>query len=264
MIDLHSHILPGLDDGVKTLDASAELARWAAAAGVEAIAATPHVREDFPTTADSMNLALDEVRARIAAERIPIRVLPGGEVGLEQVTQHSPDELRRFGLGGNPEYLLIETPYYGIPIDFEERLLRLQALDITPMLAHPERSLALREDRYRIQRIVRAGTLVQVTAGSLVGTEGPRLRKAARALLDAGLVHCAASDAHGSELGRAGLDAVAGALADPALADWLTRAVPSSVVTGEPLPSRPARSWLRVASWRYRRTPRARPSRSER
>jgi protein-tyrosine phosphatase len=250
MIDLHSHILPGLDDGVKTLEASVELARSAAAAGVEAIAATPHVREDYPTTPDAMQRALDEVRARISDEQISIQVLPGGELGVEQLSQLSPDELRQFGLGGNPRYLLVEAPYYGVPIDFEERLIRLRALDITPVLAHPERSLALREDRNRLGRIVRAGALIQLTAGALAGTDGRRVRKAALALLDAGLAHLAASDSHGVELGRAGLDSVHSAVSNRGLADWLTSEIPSAIVNDAELPPRPSRSRLRVGSWR--------------
>src|SRR5262249_41418223 len=204
VIDLHTHILPGLDDGVATLEGSVDLARRAAESGVEAIVATPHVREDYPTSVEAMNESLREVRARIELERLPVRVLPGGDVGLEQLDLRGTDELRGFGLGGNPSYLLVEAPNYVLPIDFEEHLFRLRLLDITPVLAHPERSLALREDPPLMRRIANSGTLVQVTAGSLVGTEGERVRKAAVALLDAGLVHCVASDAHGPGLGRAG------------------------------------------------------------
>lgn len=246
MIDLHTHILPGLDDGVATLEASVELARRAAASGVEAIAATPHVREDYPTSVEAMNRSLTEVRARIESERLPVRVLPGGEVGVDQLAWRATEELRGFGLGGNPSYLLVEAPYYVLPIDFEERLFRLRALEITPVLAHPERSLVLREDPQLVRRIVGSGTLVQVTAGSFAGAEGESARKAAFALLDAGLVHCVASDAHGPGLGRVGLDFVASALPERTLVEWLTRDVPAAIVAGDPLPQRPSRSRPRL------------------
>jgi protein-tyrosine phosphatase len=252
VIDLHTHILPGLDDGVATLEASVDLAARAAEAGVEAIVATPHVREDFPTSVEAMNRSLADVRACIAYERLPIRVLPGGEVAIEQLDRRAPEELRGFGLAGNPAYLLVEAPYSALPIDFEERLFRLRAAGITPVLAHPERSLALREDPKLVRRLVRSGTLVQLTAGSIAGTEGEAAHSAALALLDAGLAHCAASDAHGPELGRAGLDAVAAALSDGALADWLTRAVPAAIVAGEPVPGRPSRTRSRLFARRGR------------
>ena len=246
MIDLHSHILPGLDDGVRTLEASVDLARRAAESGVEAIAATPHVREDYPTSVEAMNRVLAEVRACIEFEHLPVRLLPGGEIGLEQLDVRRPEELRGFGLGGNPAYLLVEAPYYGLPIDFEERLFRLRALEITPVLAHPERSPALRDDPELIRRIVGSGTLVQLTAGSLAGTEGRSALDAAVALVDAGLAHLAASDAHGPEVGRAGLDSVVSSLSDRALANWLTCDVPAAIVSGDPLPQRPGRSRPRL------------------
>ena len=194
MIDLHSHILPGLDDGVRTLEESVELAREAAAGGVEAIAATPHVRRDFPTSADGMEAALREVQDAVAAAGIAIRVLAGGELALEQLGQRDPGELRRFGLGGNPAYLLVETPYHGWPLDVEDRFFRLRAAGITPVLAHPERNADVRSDLERVRRLVRAGTLVQVTASSLDGRGGRRARETALELVREGLVHLVASD----------------------------------------------------------------------
>jgi protein-tyrosine phosphatase len=245
VIDLHTHILPGIDDGVATLEASVELARSAAAAGVVAIAATPHVREDFPTTADRMEEALSDVRAAVEGAGLPTRILPGGEVSVEYLDLLAVDELRRFGLGGNPGYLLVETPYFGVPLDLEERLRGLRALGVTPVLAHPERSVGMRGRRDLLPRIVAAGALVQVTAGSLAGVHGRDVRKAALALVDSGLAHCVASDAHGPEIGRPHLDVVASAVGSKPVAEWLTREVPASILAGEPIPARPRGSRLR-------------------
>ncbi len=118
MIDLHSHILPGLDDGAVDLADALEIARAAAADGITAIAATPHVREDYPTTADAMESGVRYLRAALEREGIGIELLPGGEVSLEQLDRLSHDELRRFGLAGNPSFLLIETPYWDFPPPF--------------------------------------------------------------------------------------------------------------------------------------------------
>ena len=239
MIDLHSHILPGLDDGVGTTVESVELARVAAADGVEAIAATPHVREDYPTSADAMEAALAEVRAALAAAGVEIRVLPGGELALPELARLDLRELRRFGLGGNPDYLLVETPYHGWPLDIEDLFFRLHAAGVTPVLAHPERNADVQSNLERVRRLVRAGTLVQVTASSLDGRGGRRARETALRLVREGLVHLVASDAHSPEVRAAGLGAAVRALADEPLARWLTHDVPAAIVAGAELPPRP-------------------------
>jgi protein-tyrosine phosphatase len=246
VIDLHSHILAGLDDGPRTWEESLELARRAVSIGVTAMAATPHVREDYPTPADAMERGVAEIRARLEEADIPLLVLPGGEIALEELDRRPPDELRRFGLGGNPAYLLVETPYHGLPVDLEDRLFRLRALGITPVVAHPERNSDLRDDRALLGRVVSAGALLQVTADSLVGGAGRRTRDAAHGLVDSGLAQCVASDSHGPQMGRAGLESVSAVVGDPALAEWLTHGVPEAIVSAAALPERPRprRSWL--------------------
>jgi hypothetical protein len=97
-----------------------------------------------------MERVLGELRARIEEVGVPIEVLPGGEVAIEQLDILSRDELRRFGLGGNPSYLLVETPYRGWPLEIEQQFFRLRALGITPVLAHPERNAEVQDDIERI------------------------------------------------------------------------------------------------------------------
>ena len=110
VIDLHSRILPGLDDGATDLAGALEIARAAVADGITAIAATRHVREDYPTTADAMEGGVRQLRTALERDGIELELQPGGEVSPEQLDRLSHDELRRFGLGGNGNYLLIETP----------------------------------------------------------------------------------------------------------------------------------------------------------
>jgi protein-tyrosine phosphatase len=241
VIDLHSHILPGLDDGVQTIEESVELAREAAAGGIVAMAGTPHVRDDWPTKPAAMEAALARVRAAVAEEGIPIRILPGGELALSELDRPL-DELRRFGLGGNPSCLLVETPYYGWPLDIEERLFELQTAGITPVVAHPERNADAQADPTRVRRLVETGSLVQVTAASLDGRAGRRARALGLQLVADGLAHLVASDAHAPSVRRGGLDGVAKEIGDDALARWLTHDVPAAIVDGGELPPRPARS----------------------
>lgn len=241
MIDLHSHILPGLDDGPDSLEGSLELARAAVADGIEAIAATPHVRDDYPTTPDEMETALERLRAAVRDEGIPLEILAGGELDIERLSMPTED-LRRFGLGGSTTHLLVETPYAGWPLDLAERLFRLRALGFSPVLAHPERNAEVQADpEGRLGPIVEAGTLVQLTAASVDGRIGRRARAASERLLELELAHLIASDAHTPSIRAVGLSAAAEAVGDAELARWLTRDVPAAVVADESPPPRPAR-----------------------
>jgi protein-tyrosine phosphatase len=239
MIDLHSHILPGLDDGARDLDDALEIARAAVADGITAIAATPHVREDYPTTSSAMESGVRALRGALEREGIELELLPGGEISLEQLDRLSHDELRRFGLGGNSRYLLVETPYWDWPLAFGEIVSRLGSFGMTPVIAHPERNPAIQQDLAKVARLVEAGALIQVTAASLDGRLGARTRTGARKLVHAGLVHMVGSDAHTAGIREVGLSAAREAIGDEALARWLTEAVPRAIVRNEELPARP-------------------------
>ena len=128
--------MPGLDDGAEDLDEALAICRDAFADGISVLAATPHVRHDYPTTPEQMEAALAEVQAAVGDT---LRLVPGGELDLAELDRPH-DELLRFALAGNPGYLLVETPYFGWPLDIGDRLFRLRAAGITPVLAHPERN----------------------------------------------------------------------------------------------------------------------------
>jgi protein-tyrosine phosphatase len=235
VIDLHSHVLPGLDDGARDVEEAVEICRAAAADGIEVLAATPHVRRDYPTTPEQMETAL--ARVREAAGGV-VRLVPGGELALDELDR-PPEELRRFGLAGNPRYLLVETPYYGWPLDVSERLFRLRAAGITPVLAHPERNAEIQARPELLEGPVAAGTLVQLTAASVDGRLGRASRVAAERLLELGHAHLIASDAHAPTLRAIGMSGAARALGDDALARWLTDGVPRAILDDGPIPARP-------------------------
>ena len=239
MIDLHSHVLPGLDDGAQTLDESVEMARAAAEDGVTVLAGTPHVRDDYRTTPAQMEEALAAVRAAVAEAGIPVDVRGGGELAVDWLERFEPDELRRFGLGGNPRYLLVEFPYYGLRLDLGQKLFDLRTEGFVPVLAHPERNGELVADLGVLERLVGSGVLVQVTAASLDGRLGRRTQAAAKAVVERGLAHMVASDAHAPELRQIGMSAAARAVGDDALARWLTEEMPAAILADGPLPPRP-------------------------
>ena len=250
MIDLHAHILPGVDDGPRTLDEALEMAGSAHADGIEVIAATPHVRDDYPTSAETMERRLEDLRTAVADAAIPLEVRPGGEIALEQLDGLDADKLRRFGLGGNPSYLLVEFPYYGWPLDLDERLFRLRTSGLTPVLAHPERNPDVQAAPERLRPLVETGVLVQLTAASVDGRLGRRPRDASRRLLELELAHLLASDAHAPSIRAIGLSTAADAIGDTALARWLTVEMPAAIVSGEQLPIRLGRRSRSRLPWR--------------
>ena len=239
MIDLHSHVLPGLDDGAPDLDASVAMARAAREDGVSVLAATPHVRDDYRTTPEQMERALALVREAVRAEGLEIEILPGGEIALDELSHLGRDDLRRFGLGGNPDVVLLEFPYYGLRLDIAQRVFELRTAGITPVLAHPERNPAVWKDASVVEDLVAAGALVQVTAASLDGRLGRRARTAALDLIAQGLAHMVASDAHAPEVRAIGMSSAAAAIGDASLARWLTQEVPRALLDGRALPARP-------------------------
>ncbi|MCZ7590385.1 MAG: hypothetical protein M5U27_16300 [Gaiella sp.] len=115
MIDLHAHLLPGLDDGARNLDDALAIARSLRDDGVEVVAATPHVRDDYPTTPDAMESGVQELRRAVREADLDLEIVPGGEIALERLDELDDDSRGRFGLGGNPRLLLVEFPYLGFP-----------------------------------------------------------------------------------------------------------------------------------------------------
>jgi protein-tyrosine phosphatase len=240
VIDLHSHVLPGVDDGARTLEDSRELARRAAAEGITAIAATPHVRADYPTTVDRMEEGVASLRADFAEQKIPVEILHGGEIDLNAMASLTEDDLRRFTIAQTGRYLLVEFPYRGWPHGLEQRLFDLALAGITPIIAHPERNSSVQAEPGRLASIVERGGLVQITAASLDGRIGRRSRKAAEDLIARGHAHLLASDAHTPEVREVGLAGAVEALGDEGMARYLTEVVPAAIVAGDGLPARPA------------------------
>jgi protein-tyrosine phosphatase len=242
VIDLHSHILPGLDDGSRTVEDARALARRAAEDGVTAIAATPHVRSDYPTQPDEMERGVLRLREDFVEQGIQVEVLHGGEIDLGTLGSLGDDDLRRFSLARSERYLLLEFPYSGWPPGLEGTVYGLGLRGFTAILAHPERNRMVQVDPARLGESVRLGALVQVTAASVDGRIGRSSQKAADRLLESGLAHVLASDAHTPEIREAGLAEAAEALGDDRLATFLTTEAPGAIVAGEAVPRPPKKA----------------------
>jgi protein-tyrosine phosphatase len=252
MIDLHTHLLPGIDDGPDTIEESLELATALVVEGVTIAACTPHVRDDYATTAATMETALVLLQQELKSAGIPLQAFGGGEIALERLPGLDELARARFGLGGNPRLLLLEFPYFGWPLALPSLVTELQATGVKAVIAHPERSAEVQEQPVLLQPLVEAGAFIQVTAGSLDGSAGPAAARCARTLVERGLAHLVASDSHGRAIRRTGLGTVRDVLRDDALAAWLTREVPAALLAGSPPPPRPRHRAGRRSPWPFR------------
>jgi protein-tyrosine phosphatase len=241
VIDLHCHVLPGVDDGPATLDDSLALCRAAIAAGTWTIVATPHVSWEWPeNSAARIAEAVSEVNDALLAEGLDLEVRPGAEVAVTRAADLDDDELHALCLGGGP-WLLVECPYSSTAASTERILRHLQARGHRVVLAHPERSPVFQQDPLQLANLVASGMLCSVTAGSLVGRFGRHVRNFARSLMRQGLVHNIASDAHDAQQRPPGMGAEMAAEGYAEQADWYCRAMPLALISGSVLPQAPPR-----------------------
>ncbi len=214
-----------------------------AAEGVEVVAATPHLRPDYPgVVPDELAGRCADLQDRLDSEGIELRVVPGGEVDLLWARAASADELRLVSYAQRGSDLLLETPYAPLVSSFEDELFELNAAGFRIILAHPERNRTFQQDPARLADLVGRGTLVQVTAQSLVRT-GRRSRsgRLARDLIQRGLAHVLASDSHAPrELERASMRAAMDATRGlGGRANWMASHAPAAILLGESLPPPP-------------------------
>ncbi|MEA2363507.1 MAG: protein-tyrosine phosphatase [Thermoleophilaceae bacterium] len=199
-VDLHFHLLPGVDDGPGDMAASLELARAAVADGTETVVATPHVRTDLGVTdAVEIHARVLELRFALAAEGIPLEVRCGGELGHELIGRMRQSELELLAQGpSGARWLLVETPFDGVGADFHAATAELRERGFGVLVAHPERSAdAILDGAAGLRGELEAGSLAQVNAQSLTGDHGEDACGAAWELIVEGLISVVASDAHG-------------------------------------------------------------------
>ncbi len=244
MIDLHCHLLPGIDDGPPDLEASVTMARAALEAGTRTIIATPHVSWAYRNTPQTIGRPLAELRRALAVEGVGLEVLRGAEVEatyLSELDDASLDALRL----GDGDAVLLECPLSMAAMPMDAMVLGLQRRGYRAVLAHPERSATVRAQPGRLESLVQAGALTQITTGSLLGQFGREARRFALWMLEEGLVHNVASDAHDTARRPPNLRealVVAAASTMPGLTehiDWLGHDVPRAILHGAPLPPAP-------------------------
>lgn len=197
IIDIHSHLIPGVDDGAQTLAESIKLAKLGYQEGVRHIVLTPHHRngqfvnrkKDVLKYAEDLNLAYQKAR-------IPIQVYPSQEIRLTEdfLEDYFSDQLLSLDAAGR--YYLIEFPTLKLPTFTDQLIDQLVSMGLTPVIAHPERNHELAENYDRLYELVEKGCLSQITSSSYIGLYGSKLQEAGRDMIRLNLAHVIASDVH--------------------------------------------------------------------
>ena len=243
MIDLHHHLLFGIDDGSPDLATSVAMVEMAAADGVTHIVATPHANDEYPYDRIRNAALLQQIR-----DALPAGIARQVQLGLGSdfhLSFENTEDIRTRGpiyaINDGP-YLLVELADTAIPHRIDEVFYTMRVNGLTPILTHPERNSTLQRSRGRLRSWLRADLLVQVTAGSLTGTFGKTAEKVAWELLENNWAHFVSSDAHNltrrtPRLGEA--YALVAKRLGKATADRLFVTNPLAVFQGKPLPPQP-------------------------
>jgi protein-tyrosine phosphatase len=243
MIDIHAHILPGVDDGAKNWGQSLKMARIAVQDGIRIMAATPHLFKGRTCDLSQINdkdiilQRVAQLRQKLSEEQIPLEIIPGCDFPLGFESLKLLDDGRALTLNDANRYLLLELPDTSLPPALEEICFHLQSKGITPIITHPERHMIIQEMPQKLKRLIDLGCLVQMTGNSLTGWFGRRVKKISRQLLKLGYVHLLATDAHDPKerpplLSQAVMEL--SRLVGENCAQAMVNDIPGKIIAGEP------------------------------
>ena len=197
MIDIHAHILPGLDDGPATLDDALEMARIAVEDGIQVIIATPHCLNGlYNNYRKDIIAACSEFNITLKRNHIPLDVLPGSEVHLGIEILNELERGRLMTLNDTGRYFFLELPDQFIPEMLVEFIARLKKMNVVPIIAHPERNMAIQHNVMLLRDLISEGALAQITGRSLTGGFGPPALQCCLRIIALNLTHFMATDAH--------------------------------------------------------------------
>lgn len=196
MIDLHSHILPGIDDGAQTLEISLEMARIAVADGTEVMACTPHIYPGlYMNDSAGIHAERDKLQLALNTFKIPLKLVVGADAHLVPELLDGLKTGRVPTLNGS-RYFLLEPSHHVAPPQFESSVFNIMAAGFQPIITHPERLVWIEQHYETFVVLAKRGVWMQITAGAILGKFGKRARYWSDRMLDEGLVHLVASDAH--------------------------------------------------------------------
>jgi protein-tyrosine phosphatase len=235
VIDLHCHILPGLDDGALSLDDSVAMARQAEKDGITVVCATPHIRDDHDVRIEEIAARVRSVQQVLADHGVDVLLLPGGELAQAEADRLTDAQLRSVALGGAGGWVLLEPAPGPLGEGLEAVVARLAERGLRTVIAHPERHAGA-DFEERLQRLVSSGCLIQWTAQFVADASPGDL---VLALAGEGLVHLLGSDAHSSYGGRpvrlaAGFARLATVCSETQIA-WMVDQAPRAILLGDPV-----------------------------
>lgn len=234
MIDLHCHILPGVDDGAGNIDDSVAMAEQAAADGISLVCATPHIRHDHEVRVDELADRVEQLNAELASRGCSVQVLGGGEVAETALDGLDDRDLERVSLGGGGCWILLEPAPGPLSDTLTSAVDRLAERGYRAVIAHPERHV----DQHfylRLAALTSRGALIQVTA-ALLAERGAR--EGMLAMARAGAVHLLGSDSHSARWGRplalaAGLESLATVETTAGHLNWIGSKAPEAIISGQ-------------------------------
>lgn len=236
MIDLHCHILPGIDDGAKTPEESLKMAGIAFRDGIHTIVATPHALGIHSNNVRSVEKSIAGLTDAFSINGINIRLIPGADVPLSAGLMDKIKGGEAGTINNCMKYILLELPFYTVPPKAKDLIFELKMNGITPVITHPERNLMIQQNAGIVYDLVIMGALCQITAMSITGDFGEIPRKSAAILLERRLVHVIASDAHSADyrpplLSKA-VEAAANILGNYKEAERMVKDVPAAIISG--------------------------------
>ncbi len=239
MIDIHHHLLFGLDDGARDFETSVAMARMATEEGISHVVCTPHANSQYNFDPAVNAEKLDALRSRLRDESIPLTLGLGCDFHMSYDNiEAAKRDSARYSINGRG-YLLVELPNFGLPQNLTETFYELRLAGSTPILTHPERNQTIQADPKRMLDWLRGGLLVQVTGDSVLGKMGKKAEQLAHQLLANRWVHFLATDAHGTRSRPPRLrdaHALVAKRYGQSYADLICTANPGAVFEGNPLP----------------------------
>lgn len=239
MVDIHCHILPGVDDGAQSWEMAVQMCVMAVADGIDHIVATPHANDEFTYDRENFAALLDKLRAS-APQGLRFSLGCDFHFSFENIQDatRTPDKY----LISGTDYLLIELSDFSISPAIGSAIARICSTGIIPILTHPERNMILQSRPEQVVKFAEAGCLIQITANSLTGYWGERARKAATWLLDRGAVHVISSDAHDLNHRPPRISEARAVVQESygmEMANYLTELNPRAIVSNQPVPYAP-------------------------
>ena len=239
MIDIHSHILPGLDDGSKSWEMTTEMCRRAVEDGIKHIVATPHANETYSYDRDRVREAIVELDRRVG-DQLAFSIGCDFHLSYDNI-EDAIVHPQRYTIAAQ-QYLLVELSDYGISPQIAETFYRLRSAGMTPIITHPERNVILQRKPEQVAGWVEAGCLVQVTASAVTGFWGDNARQVAMWLLERNAVHVLATDAH-DDRRRTPILSEARELISKRFGEDYARGLvqmnPAAIIAGQPVPFQP-------------------------